>query len=221
MPITTPIHLKGGPSGADEDVVCTLSDDDVIVLTAFLSYVADLEALSIIQTPPPVSLNIRVENGESVFSATLPAWEAVMPLLHRLRPIILENEHASYAVVASLLGQRIPSPAFRALLRFARQIYDGRQQQEMIRVSANDTVINSERVLMNWLNAYEYHRNQTLKAQIDALLGWLPEVLPRAFFVQMLFEKVRAAQALAGMAELALGRRTTFTARIPSATPAV
>ena len=221
MPVTTTIHLKGGPGGADEDVVCTLTDDDVTLLTAYLSYVADLEALSLVKNPPSVSLNIRVENGGSVFSASLPPWEAVMPLLHRLRPIILEKEHASYATVASRLGLRIPSPAFRALLRFSRQIYDGRHQQEMIRVSANDTVINSERVLMNWLNSYEYHRDQSLKVQIDRLLGWLPEDLPRFFFVQMLFDKVRAAQALAGMVELALGRRTSFTARIPLAPPAV
>ena len=221
MPVTTTIHLNGGPGGADEDVVCTLTDEDVALFTAFLSYVTDLEALSIVQSPPSLSLNFRVESGASVFSASLPPWETVMPLLHRLRPIILENEHASYATVAARLGQRVPSPAFRALLRFSRQIYDGRHQQEMIRVSANETVLNSERVLMNWLNAYEYHRDQSLKAQIDRLLGWLPEDLPRFFFVQMLFDKVRAAQALAGMAELALGRRTTFTARIPLAPPAV
>jgi hypothetical protein len=219
LPVTTTFHVQS-PGGVNEDVTCTLSDAEVAILSAFISYVADVESLKIVQNPPPGSVSIHIEeNGRSIVSSDGPSWESVLPLLHRLRPIILENEHASFSTVSSLLGKAVPSVAFRRLLKFAREIYDGRQQQKLMRFSSHETTLNSESVLMKWLNAYEYHRDQTLKAEVDALLSMLPEALQQMIFISMLFQKVRAAQALAGIAELALGKRTTFTARLPSKPP--
>ncbi|MEP7218967.1 MAG: hypothetical protein ABI876_08610, partial [Bacteroidota bacterium] len=57
----------------------------------------------------------------------------------------------------------------RKHLKNARECYDGRQLQKMIEYSRNGKVINSEEILMKWLNSYEYHSDADKRAEIDEL----------------------------------------------------
>jgi hypothetical protein len=59
-------------------------------------------------------------------------------------------------------------------------------------IASDETVLHSEDILMKWLNAYEYHRDRSKRAELDALHQVLPLEGSRAMFIYMMVDKLVA-----------------------------
>jgi hypothetical protein len=195
-------------------VKADFSDEELGRLKSFCEYVHDLFLVKLVQAGIPCSLNLDHREGlGTTISTALPHEEEIMAMLHRLRPLILNDEHASFNAVCGIIGRRIQEPLVREALKYQRRVYDGRRMQEQLIVtSTNDSVervINSERVLFDWLNAVEYHRDENKKAEIEKLHELIPLNHSKAIFLMLISDKVRAIAAIAGLAELIIGKRET------------
>ena len=201
-------------SGEKVPVAAEFSDEEVECLRSYCQYVDELTAVKLVQDGIPCSVNLAYKQGEgTTLTSELPADEDVIVLLHRLRPLILNDEHSSFNRITGILGRRIDEPLVRQALKLQHEIYDGRAMQRQIIVSSRaeggEIIINSERALFAWLNAYEYHRDQDKKREIDCYHQLLPLDHSKAFFLMLLSNKIRAIAAIAGLAGVVLGKAET------------
>jgi hypothetical protein len=174
-------------------LVGQFADDVSQRLNLFLSQCDDLAQSKPFQNGFPIHISIKGRTGEPMqFKADLPSRDDLSILLHRLRPLILDREPASFVRVHSLLGKEIADDDFRALLKQQRLLYDGRDFQQQIRIAADDQILNSESVLQDWLNSYEYHRDEDRKKAIDRLLALVPSDLLHGLMFSLIADKVNA-----------------------------
>ncbi|MFZ1220083.1 MAG: hypothetical protein WAO00_12380 [Chthoniobacterales bacterium] len=192
-------------------VTAEFSDDDFRCLEAYRTYVDDLLSVKLVQDGIPCSVNLDYEQGVgTTVTSQLPPDDEIMAMLHRLRPLILTNEHASFNRVCGILGARISEPMVRQAIKALRQVYDGRRMQEQIVIQAtadnSEMIINSEAALFTWLNAYEYHRDQNKKEEIDRFHQLLPLIHSKAFFLMLISDKVRALVTITRFVNVVLGK---------------
>ena len=193
--------------GTRLDMPSTLEDDEVVTLEEYLACADQLWELEIARVGVPASFELKVKDGqiESITSEVPPAAD-IAALLHRLRPFILADERTSYSRVSSLLGKRFEYAHFRQLLKEQRQLFDSRNNQELVRVTSNGTIINSEQTLFDWLNAYEYHRDQEKRAKIESLHRIIPLEHSMPILLSLIGDKVQAIFQLAALIAVVLGR---------------
>src|SRR6266700_1270315 len=201
-------------SNSEASVTAEFSEDELACLQAYCTYVDDLSSVKLVQDGIPCSVNLdyKQDVGTTVTSQ-LPPDEEIMAMLHRLRPLILNDEHASFNRVCDILGARISESIVRQAIKSLRQIYDGRSMQKQIVVRSttdnSEIIINSETALFTWLNAYEYHRYQNKKEEIDRFHQLLQLAHSKAFFLMLITDKVRVLASVARFANLILGKTGT------------
>lgn len=188
-----------------------LSDSEHCSLNQYLHQYDELVQCRPMQTgfPCNVSMNWDKDTGMKV-QAELPDRDSLSILLHRMRPFILQDEPASFAKVTAILGKNLDSPYLRRLLREQRELYDGRQSQQLMQISTGDLLINSERVLSDWLNSHEYHRDPDKRKAIDGLFALLPGDLMQAILVSLVLDKIQAVKNMAAIVAFVLGKNDTL-----------
>lgn len=140
-------------------------------------------------------------------SAILPDWDDVIVVLHKYRPIGLQQEPTFFGRVVNVLAKNIDVPFFREVLDRFRQKFAGKDFQSLIKITSNGTVVNAEEVLNAWLNAYEYHQDREKRVFVDDLHRLVPLDSSKAVLLQFLAERIEAALALAEEIRVVLGKR--------------
>ncbi|HEV7573167.1 MAG TPA: hypothetical protein VGQ21_16825 [Thermoanaerobaculia bacterium] len=193
--------------GTRLDMPATLADDEVMLLEEYLSCADQLWQLKIVRQGIPTSfeLKIRDDKVESIHSE-IPPDADIAALLHRLRPFILQEERTGYLNVSGLLGARFEHPHLRQLLKEQRRLFDSRNNQELVRVTSNGTIINCEQTLFDWLNGYEYHRDQAKREKIESLHRLIPLEHSMPILLNVVGDKVKAVFELATLIPVILGR---------------
>ena len=151
---------------------------------------------------------MRVEGGQLThLKSEVPTDEELAALLHRLRPLILQEEATSYQQITALLGRRFTHEFVRGWLKTQRMLFDGRNNQALVRITSNGTLINSEQTLFDWLNGYEYHRDPAKRDKIAALHHVIPLEHSMPVLVGLLGDKVQAITQLAALIAVILGQQ--------------
>ncbi len=150
-------------------------------------------------------------------SGKLPDYRDLVFVMHKMRPFILERERTSFTRVLSRLGKYLAHDSFRDCLGSLRERWTGREFESQVQFYSMGRAVRCEQFLMNWLYAYEYHRNQVRKAEVDSLLRGMPVELSRFIFVATIAEKVTAVLGLSQLVEAAMGKRdhTEWVVRSP------
>ncbi len=188
------------------------SDQEHTVLLQYLDQYDQLSQSKPLQEGFPCQMSFKLGTGSELrVEAELPNNDTLSILLHRMRPFILTREPASYITVSGIVGRRVENEHIRQLLRRQRILYDGRQFQKTLQIVSNETIVNSERVLSDWLNSHEYHRDPDKREAIDALFSGMPNELMRWILVSMLVDKVESIRNLASLIAVLLGKSTTIT----------
>ena len=192
----------------------TLEDYEVELLESYLQYADELLQIKTAREGVPCSFEIKIRDGQvAAITSEVPTDEEIASLLHRLRPFILAEEPTSYLKVSALLGRRFEYGHFREILKEQRQLFDGRNNQELFQVTSKGAVINSERTLQDWLNGYEYHRDPGRRQRIESLHNLVSIEQSKAIFVGLLSDKVQAIFQLAAVIAVILGRESTIAVK--------
>jgi hypothetical protein len=196
---------------ADTVVIGELTDEEHETVARYLeNYDRLIESKPLREgIPCSISINYTEEEGVEV-SATLPDSDTLSILLHRLRPFILQNEPASFATAIAIVGKRLDNVQIRQLLSEQRQLYDGRKSQRLMTLTSNDVIVNSEKVLYDWLNAHEYHSDPDKREVVDAIFERMPNDLVRGILISMLVDKTLAVQNLASIIAFLLGKSSSL-----------
>jgi hypothetical protein len=191
----------------DRKISGELTEDEEVMLQCFLDQYKQLSESKPVREGFPCSINVSGEHDKPIVTkAELPDEDTLSILLHRLRPFILQKEPYSYLRVSSIIGRRLRDPYIAQFLREQREIYDGRNSQKQMKIISNDMIINSEKILYDWLNSHEYHRDPDKREVISTLLKALPGELMRVLMVSLLVDKVKAISNLAWFVSVLLGK---------------
>ena len=178
------------------------------LLSDFLEYADDLLSTRFVRSGMRASLNIKWsrESGMVVYTQ-LPDWDDVIVFLHKFRPIGLQSESTNFYRICNLLAKRLAHPYFRSILDEQRKMYSGQRMQSVTQVRINDVLLNSEKFLNNWLNAFEYHRDKDKKKFIESLHEIFPLDASKVLLLQLLADKTQAIYNIAILVRVVLGKQ--------------
>jgi hypothetical protein len=192
-------------------VVVDLTEKEEGVIRAYREEYRRLANSSISKKELPCGLSIRSAEAVPV-KVTLPSEDDIAILLHRLRPFILQEEPASFYKTTAILGRRLPKNAvIRAFLRELRREWKGERFFDEIAVFLQSVPIDGEKLLLDWLNALEYHRDPHKAASVRELRMTLSEPIADFIIVSLALDKVKAVRKAGTFSRLILGELRTIT----------
>ena len=192
----------------EERIEGEFSDDDYEVLSDFLRYAQELSEAPFWSSPNRGQFEISHKRGGPIeFKVNLPNWADVVVLLHKLRPLLLESEPTSFYRIRALVGRYARSARLQVLLDYQKYVYSGKRDQSVIQIRSNDALLNSDSVLQDYLNGFEYHRDKDTQRYIDSLHQMLPLDGSRVIFVGMLMDKANAIFSLADLIAVIIGKK--------------
>ena len=211
MTYTKTITITDQNTKQETKVTAEFNDQELEILRAYSSYVEDLSLAKILQTELNLNSTLHLSNDGPISSTqTLPPEDDIIVLLHRLRPLILNDEYASFNRVTGILGKKLSDSNIRSLIKEQHAFFGGRKHQNLIEIRFQNQIVNSDKVLSDWLNGFQYHRDQSKRKEIERLQELMPLESTRVFFIMLLLDKVTAIRNIAGMVDLLLGKRKTF-----------
>ena len=124
-------------------------------------------------------------------------------ILHNLRPFILNDEPTAFNRTVNLLQRCISHDWMRRYFQSLKDLFSSKDFQNRTIISVGqasnnyrDLIVNSDKTLMTWLNAFEYHRDDDKRKLIEKIDKIMPEDLSRALFAGMIMDKVKAVLEL-------------------------
>ena len=197
------ITLKGG-----------FQEDEWNLLNEFLEYAEDLLKTKYVRDGMPAAMNINLGQNSGTVSTKLPNWDDVIVFLHKFRPIGLQSESTNFYKICNILTKELAHPHFRNLIDQQRELYSGKRAQTAFTILSNDVVLNSEKVLYDWLNSFEYHRDKEKRQFIESLHQMIPLDASKVLFLSLLADKTVAINNIAALINVILGRQESAGGQI-------
>ena len=129
---------------------------------------------------------------------TIKSQDLALVLL-RLRPFILNNEPFEFNRTVNLFQRYVRHELIVKHFRFLKDWFGGRVFQGQVQITSGELLVNCEKMLWAWLNAYEFHRRDDQRRLIEEIDAGLPAGLSRLIFASMIIDKVKAVAAFAGV----------------------
>jgi hypothetical protein len=186
--------VKMGMSFDDEETDYSLSaefsDDDISHLTAYRAHVKELRDTHLIKTnwPSEVKCHWTPETGTAVLADEIDE-EYISSFLHRLRPLILTEEPASFDKTAGLIGRRFADKAMKKHLKGVRALYETSRFSSYGQMHIADVPIFDQETMKKWLNAYGYHQDTDKRESLRFVEGEFGRKGARTVFVLQLPER--------------------------------
>lgn len=191
------------------------SDKEVELLEKFLIEAEEVWQTDFIQKEEKGRLNIQGnEKGIIQINTVLPKWDYVIVFLHKFRPILLTNEETNFYKIHNFLKRKINHPYFTNILALEHRLFSGKKFKSTVQIKSNGVTLNSEDVLFNWLNAFEYHREEEKKKVIESLHQILPLDASKVIFLSFLIDKAKATINLADIIRVLLGKDKELEVRM-------
>lgn len=195
-------------AGEQVSISGSFTDEDWKRLEAFVQYADELLETQLVRSGMLASLQINWKKGKrAMISTKLPPWDDVVVFLHKFRPIGLQSESTNFYRVWNTLSKELAHSYFRSILKEQHDMYSGKRMQAQFRLQSDDVLLNSEKVLYDWLNAYEYHRDEEKQEFIDSLHTMLPLEASKVIFLALLTDKAKAIHNIAALIRVVQGKQ--------------
>jgi hypothetical protein len=208
------------------DLTLTINDEETVtqkgsfqeeewnLLNEFLGYAEELLKTEYVRDGMPAEMNINLGQSSGTVSTKLPDWDDVTVFLHKFRPIGLQSESTNCYRICNILTKELVHPYFRNLIGQQREVYSGKRAQSAFTIMSNDVVLNSEKVLYDWLNSFEYHRDKEKRQFIESLHQMIPMDASKVLFIGLLADRAEAINNLAALISVIVGRQNSARGQI-------
>lgn len=179
----------------------SLISEDIELLKEFLSLTKSIQRLSFINN---FSTSINMSGSVDqpfIITAKLPSEEDLSVFLHKMRPLILENERTYFTKITGFIGKVLADENLRIHLKDLNKKFKISKSHQPVLITINDTDITDERTLFVWLNAYEYHRDMQKIEELKPIIDFLGMETFKTLMVDKLVIKFNVVQELAYMVE--------------------
>ena len=208
MPKEYKVELINDETGETVSVSGELSDEEVKLLEAFVKYADEVWDTDFMKSEERGQFTVQWdEESGTKFTTVLPDWKEVIVFLHKFRPILLNNEKTNFYKIHNLLAKKLDHPTFRNSLGMQHEQYSGKTAQAEFQLRSNKVLLNSEKVLFDWLNSHEYHREEDKQEFIESLHQMIPLDVSKVIFLRLLIDKSLASVNLADLIRVILGKQ--------------
>jgi len=209
------LTLNNNNTGEKDVVTGIFEYEEWRCLENFLNYAQDLCCTKLVQSGMQSSIILKFNHNKGLtVKTTLPQWDDVIVFLHKFRPLGLKSENTNFYNVCKILSRTLQHNWMRIFIKEQRYLYSGKNMQSKFQIRLNDVLLNSEKVLNDWLNAYEYHRDKEKKKFIESLHKIIPLESSKGIFIYLLTDKAMAIFKIAQLIEVVFGRKKTFNVEI-------
>jgi hypothetical protein len=125
--------------------------------------------------------------------------------LHKLRPLILSQEPASFERTCGLVGKRFANQGLRKQLKMIRNLYSKGEYSAFFQVTIGDMPLFTNEFLSQWLNGIEYHRDPEKRLKIKEVEDAISKEHTRSIFLCQLSGKAKAIFLLQDLVKFILG----------------
>ncbi|MBL8523385.1 MAG: hypothetical protein JNN20_06840 [Betaproteobacteria bacterium] len=164
------IGITDPATGKRIEVKLEFAAEESKSLHVYADCAVELAATRFVTEGHGTKLNFNWEaSAAPTWKVDAPPDEVVAAVLHKLRPFVLQDESTSFVRVRSILARTFRDTSIQPFLQGLLTKYDSREMQKMIAMQSNNEVMNSDKMFMTWLNAYEYHRDPAKREQLESL----------------------------------------------------
>jgi hypothetical protein len=207
VPLPFSITLRKQSDQSAEVCAGEIADEDCQLIASFRQEGAKLRTSEWVKTGLDDHYTLEGDStGKIVVKVpNRPSDSSVRELLHLLRPFVLQSEATFFPKVTGRLWGYLAHPHLRALLAEHRDGFNHGYGRAYFQLAVSATldgamgqnnedwfVINDARAFDLWVNAFEYHRDDTKRARLREKLGTDPDELSLAIFRSMIADKARA-----------------------------
>lgn len=185
------------------------------LLEEYVQYATELINTQFVKNGMPSSLKLNWDRETGMTATTqLPPWDDVIVFLHKFRPLCLQSERTNFYKIFNLLSREISHPYFRNLISEEHKTYSGKRLQSQFKMYSNEVLLNSEKLLFDWLNSYEYHRDKEKREFIESLHVVFPLEATQVLFLILLSDKTEAIHNIAVWLRVILGKQNSAEGRL-------
>lgn len=127
-------------------------------------------------------------------------------LLHVLRPVMLQEERASFHKMLALLGRRFNDKTFAQHQKALRHIFEEGELSSFMQISVGGQKLLHNSILRLWLNGTQYHSDQEKQDAWKKIENSLTEDNARALAIELVHSRVKALLLLDHMVGLLLSK---------------
>lgn len=206
------LTMKIAEFGKEISVSGELNDTEFELVKDFVSYADELFHTPFIHKRDYGKFSMKGDKPNNFSIETeLPDWNDVTVFLHKLRPFILNNERTYFHKVRKLLGLKFADEYFRGFFNLQKERFNNKRQQGSFQLTSDNEILNSEKMLYEWLNAHEYHREKEKQKFLENLHQIFPLDASKVIFLGFLLEKAQAVFNVADFIDVMLGKHKNVT----------
>ena len=181
-------------SKQEKEFSASFTEQEVFAFQLYNKKAVRLRGCKLIQNEENVHFSIKWDKVIGLkINSRLPNDNDFAALLHFMRPFILKKkEITNFNKIVDTLYQKLKNEEIRESIAYARELFSGKDFLKQIKMSLNDEIINNEKTLTKWLNAFEYHPDQNKIKELETMDQIFPLSDSKAIFISMIFDKVDA-----------------------------
>jgi hypothetical protein len=157
-----------------------------------------------------LKMSINDENQPSTLNYEVPPDSKLLPLLHCMRPFILQKENCFFGKVTNSLSAILENDLLRGWISLKKRQFSGEYLKKSFSIKVNETQINDKKMLNNWLNGMEFHKDREKRKAVEGLSSVFSVDAQKAIYLLMLMEQTKAIIDVAGLISVMMYRQKEF-----------
>ena len=182
---------------SEDNVAATISADfesgDLDQLRKFSALMSRVKETALLARGFAGITNMKWAAGAGMVFTCAPYTNPELhELLHVLRPVMLEEESASFHKMLALLGRQFRDKTFAQHQKALRHIFEEGELSSYMQISVGGQKLLHNSILRLWLNGTQYHSDQEKQDVWKSLEASLTENNTRALAIELVHSRVKA-----------------------------
>ena len=180
-------------------IIANISNNEWTSLTNFENYTQDLLKANFLRKD--YSYSASFEDTLSYEVKELPTDEELAYFLHKFRPFYLQKEPTNFLRICKIINKNFRDIWIQLLIDEQMKNFTNTMTSSLWKIeTADNIVLNSEKMLDKWLNGFEYHKDNEKRLYVEKLHDdFFPLDFNKILFYSMLKDKTRAIRNIANM----------------------
>ncbi|HMU32716.1 MAG TPA: hypothetical protein PKC89_02510 [Pyrinomonadaceae bacterium] len=193
--------LSFNDTEGETNLLGRFSEEDLELLGDFCTHAEELHQSKVIQEGFPQSVKFHWTKDKGVQIEAEPFEdEFISSFLHKLRPIFLSEEPASFDKTSGLIGRAFSDKAMKRHLKAIRYRFETSSFSAYGQVSVGNVPVFDQATIKIWLNAFEYHQDPEKREFLKYIENQFGRKGARIVFIQQLAERFEGIYLLQDLA---------------------
>lgn len=197
-------NIQSSDMSEIECVEGEFTDKETEVLRCFIMYADRTSESRLLKNGLPMLKRMTFPNGEFRIECEEYSNCDLYELLHLLRPLILDEEKASFEKVRVLIANKLKHQTIRSKIKEIKREFDNGIIAGFMQIKVNDVDLFCDRTFKLWLNGMQYHTDEEKREAWMKIENVLEGSNSRAYLITQIHSKINAIEKLYFLTKLIL-----------------